>query len=411
MQHFSSSFKRRSIFIFVILFAITLPFPLSFFPVPGEFLHAFLAKLNSWSAENLLGLQPGLKMQVESDSTGFYIHVFHLVVFSIAAGLAWTAISRKGDEARLKYIINTTATYILAFFLLKYGFDKVFKFQFYLPEPNTLYTPMGFLSKDILFWSTVGSSYSYSVFSGIIEVIPALLLFSRKTRLLGGLIAFGVMLHVLLINFSFDISVKILSMYLLLLCMLVIGPYLQSLANVFISRKTDFPRPETEKVNADKKRWMRFLKAAVIVCLLFESLYTYVDKGQFNDDLVARPKFHGAYRLIEKDEATKLGTSREKSVYFGDLSQVRRVFIHRSGYFIFQFQDDSMQDFQAVLNSADMTVKTHAGFVRVKIYADPETDHYSFSWEEAGQKFRLVTDQLDLGELPLLKEEFTWAVE
>ncbi len=413
IKQFLSRFQRRGVLLFILAFALTLPFPLSFFPSPGDFFHPFFLKLNHWSAEHLFGLQTGLRMQIESDSTGFYIHLFHLLVFSAVGGLAWTLFFKKTNENRLQYIIYITAAYILAFFLLKYGFDKVFKVQFYLPEPNTLYTPMGFLSKDILFWSTVGSSYSYSVFSGVMEVLPAFLLFSRRTRLLGGLIAFGVMLHVLIINFGFDISVKLLSVYLLLLSVLVIRPYFKSLAGIFISEQSHFPRPAIEALNRDKAKWMRFLKAFLVGSIIFESLFIYIEKGQFNDDLTPRPKFHGAYELIDEDLVTHIKSSREKSVFFGDLSAVKRIFIHRRGYFILQRKDDSMQDFPAILSfqSNEMTVKAPNGFIVVQIYSDPKTDNYSFTWSESGQRFTIITDQLDLGQLPLLKEQFHWAAE
>ena len=400
-------FQRRSLLVFVVLFAVTLPFPLSFFPSPGDFLHGFFQKLNQFSAEHLFGMKPGYTARMESDSTGLYIHVFHLAVFSLLAGWISILFFKKTNEEKLKYLLNASATYILAFFLLKYGFDKVFKVQFYLPEPNTLYTPLGFLSKDILFWSTVGSSYSYSVFSGLMEIIPALLLFSRRTRLLGGIIAFGVMLHVLVINFSFDISVKILSIYLLLLAAIVIRPYFRMLAGIFILQKTDFPRPEIEKINKSKNKTRRFLKALVIVFVLFESLYIYVDQNNFNDDLAPRPKFHGTYQLLEQNT-----TISGKSAYFGNLSAVQRVFIHRKGYLILQFQNDSMKDFPIMLSpDGKTTVKTSHGFVEMNIHVDSTTKEYTFSWIENGQPLNLTGKKLDQNQLPLLKDHFIWNID
>jgi len=37
--------------------------------------------------------------------------------------------------------------------LLNYGTDKLFLEQFYKPDANILFTPLGFLDSDILFWS------------------------------------------------------------------------------------------------------------------------------------------------------------------------------------------------------------------------------------------------------------------
>jgi hypothetical protein len=110
---------------------------------------------------------------------------------------------RKGYNLNLENKIRPIIRYYLALILFIYGFSKVFKAQFYLPEPNLLFTTLGNLDKDILFWSTIGSSRSYSIFLGIIEIIPAMLLLFRKTSFIGSLIATGVLLHVVAINLLF----------------------------------------------------------------------------------------------------------------------------------------------------------------------------------------------------------------
>ena len=223
MEHLRK-FTLRFGFVYIVLFAVTLPFPLYFFPSPGELLHPWLQQFNEWSALHIWGIGIPFTARVESDSTGLYLHLVHLFFFSLVLASTWIyGIRKTVPEEKVRYWFQVSASYLLAFFLLKYGLDKVFKAQFYLPEPNTLYTPMGLLSKDILFWSTMGSSYAYSVFMGILEVLPAVLLFSSNTRLLGGIIAFGVLLNVLAINLSFDISVKVLSFYLQLSCAYLYG--------------------------------------------------------------------------------------------------------------------------------------------------------------------------------------------
>lgn len=403
----------RTGFVFIVLFTVTLPFPLSFFPSVGEWLQPCFQGLNQWSAAHIFGIRSAFTSHIESDSTGFYIHLFHLLLFSIVLGSVWLKYFKKSNETRLQYLFNTTATYVLAFFLLKYGFDKVFKAQFYLPEPNTLYTPLGMLSKDILFWSTVGSSYSYSLFSGLMEVIPAFLLFHRKTRLLGGLIAFGVLLHVLVINFSFDISVKILSAYLLFLSLVVISPYLKSLFQLFVREQSHFPRPEIETVNRNKNALIRFLKAGIIACMLFECLYTYVETNNFNDDLVQRPKYHGAYNVVKDYPMTDIYVETETSAHFGNLQAIQRIFVHRRGYLIFQYADDSMKDFPAFLNfhSNQMTVKTHLGLLKIEVKQVPETNTYYFYWYEGQVKHQLVTQKTDLRKLPLLQNDFIWSID
>lgn len=410
---YMTSFFQRSALLFVALFAVTLPFPLSFFETPGSFLHPFFETWNRWTATHILRLAPGYTSAIESDNTGLYIHLLHLILLSLAGAFAWQKITGRPDALKLRYLLHASATYILAFFLLKYGFDKIFKVQFYWPEPNTLYTPLGYLSKDILFWSAAGSSYLYSFFSGLMEILPALLLFSRRTRLLGGCIAFGVMLHVLVINFAFDISVKILSTYLLLLAILVLVPYAGALYKVLWAGGSQFARPAIESVNRDKNKVIRLIKALLICFFLFESLFIYVESGVYNDDLSPRPELHGAYELIDEDPVTQLRTTRGISSVLGNLAGTRRVFMHRKGYLILQRADDTMKDFKASAGSGSRRIKLSSGDKRLDIFTwqDPKTGNYIFSWKEKDSSFTLVTKKLSLDELPLRQDGFTWNVD
>ncbi len=135
-------------------------------------------------------------------------------------------------------------SYYLAFVLLKYGFDKVFKLQFYLPEPNILYSEFGMLTKDILYWSTIGTSRFYNISIGVIELVTAGLILFSRTRTLGLLGASLIFAHIVIINFGFDISVKTYSMLLLLMALVSVAPELKSIYNFFIRRRTDIAIPD-----------------------------------------------------------------------------------------------------------------------------------------------------------------------
>src|SRR4029077_19764906 len=84
---------------------------------------------------------------------------------------------------------------------------------------------------------TIGSSYTYTVVAGIFEILPAVLLLFRRTRIIGAIIATAVMTNVVLINFGFDISVKLFSCFLLLLCVIVASPGLKKLFDLFIANR------------------------------------------------------------------------------------------------------------------------------------------------------------------------------
>jgi hypothetical protein len=70
-----------------------------------------------------------------------------------------------------------------------YGAAKVFKSQFPDPPASRLLEPLGEMSPMGLLWSFMGASEAYTVFGGLAETIPAILLMFGRTTLLGALAA------------------------------------------------------------------------------------------------------------------------------------------------------------------------------------------------------------------------------
>ena len=70
-------------------------------------------------------------------------------------------------------------------------------------------SPMGIL------WSFMGASRSHTIFGGWLELIPAVLLVFRRTAMLGALLASAVLTNIVMLNFSYDVPVKLFSLELL----------------------------------------------------------------------------------------------------------------------------------------------------------------------------------------------------
>ena len=226
------------------------------------------------------------------------ITVFFFWGFIAAGNSIFIPFCKKNQLLFLK-IIQLILTYYLAVLMLKYGFGKIFKTQFYLPEPNILYSRVGMLDKDILFWTTMGVSYNYNIFMGLLEVVPALFLLFSRTRILGLLLLFGVLLQVVFVNFCFDISVKLYSLFLLFTCFLLVLPFLKQLFQFFVLQKTTvLSRFSGQDVVASKLIRL-VLKTVVIGCFFIEILSPYLLTKQFNDDVIPRNDLHGAYSVFK----------------------------------------------------------------------------------------------------------------
>jgi hypothetical protein len=342
------AFAQRWALLFSLLFGLTVPLRYHALPNLGAALRPWLE-----TAGQALAGQP---VALFSDSAGLYGYAAALLLLAgLAAGI-WAAQARRtaAAEARLWYVLHTGAAWFLALQLLEYGFDKVCKHQFYLPEPNTLYTPLGLLPPDLAYWSVMGASHSYSLFAGLLEVLPALLLLWGRTRLVGGILALAVLANVLALNIGFDISVKLWSAFLLLLAAVVAVPGLQ-LAYYALLR--DHWRPARPVRPAQwSGRWVGAVRGLGLGLLLLGTAGPFGFEQSFDDDQVPRPPLHGAYAVSSPAPSHAAATPQQAA------RQVPlRLFVHRQGYLITQAADGQMKSYQLAYAPGQLLLRDEAG--------------------------------------------------
>jgi hypothetical protein len=249
---------------------------------------------------------------------------------------------------------------------------------------------LGKLDKDILFWSTMGTSYEYNLFMGMMELIPALLILFSRTRKIGLFIASGVLLNVFAINLSFDISVKQFSFLLLALSVFLLYPYLM---------QTD--QSKTNKI--DWKPKGKWLTPLILVIIAIESLGPYFLRGSFNDDRAPRPYLHGAYSVVQQNFTDGNPLFDQK---------IKRVFIHRDGYIIFQMINDDMLDFKLEIDQVAQrfTLTDYSGGQCVLNYRYSKKTENLEILSTLGTPL-LTTKTLNWRKLPVLQKQFHWTVD
>jgi hypothetical protein len=332
------AFGRRWLLLFSLLFAATAPMQYRLLPSLGAWLRPTLEAAGQ-------GLT-GRPVALFSDSAGLYGYAAGLLLGTALVAGIWAVRVRRAaaTEARLWYGLHTGAAWFLALQLLEYGFDKVFKHQFYLPEPNTLYTPLGLLPPDLAYWSVLGASHSYSVFAGLLEVLPALLLLWSRTRLVGGIMALAVLANVLALNIGFDISVKLWSAFLLLLAVVAAAP---GLLTAYYALVRDCYRPARPVRPAQwHGRWVGAVRGLGLGILLVETAGPFVFEQRFNDDLLPRPPLHGAYAVTSLRPAA---------------AAPPRLFVHRQGYLITQELDGQVRDYKLTYAAGQLMLRDEAG--------------------------------------------------
>ena len=378
--------------VWIVLFALLLPFTYSFFPNLGSDLTNSFSSISEWIARAIFRVEL-YSSPTTSDSAAQFVQAGFLLIFAFTLSIILKK-QKRFSEIQISRFLHTSSAYILSFFLFKYGVDKLFQFQFYAPEPNTLFTPLGMLSKDILFWSSMGTSSSYNTFMGLLEVIPAFLLLHHRTRLLGGLIALGVLVNVLAINFSFDITVKLLSMYLVIVSVYVISPFLKSLYSFFISHSEMISKPEKRIQLKPKVRLI--IKSIVVILLFTEVLFSYARLGSFNGREMEKIAHFGSYEVTQID-ADILG-----------YKNVNRIHIHSKGYLILEDENGSFTDFPIRI-APDQSIVIRKENAR--IFVSKKDSKVVFDFQKDGKSVSILTKEIDLDALPARDDGFHWTVD
>ena len=105
-----------------------------------------------------------------------------------------------------KEIIEMVCRLYVLFFLTAYGLAKVIDAQFYTSDliPSEIETmPIKQIPNFDLAWVFMGRSYGYMLFIGIGEIVGALLLLFKRTKLIGVFILIPILVNVIVFDIFF----------------------------------------------------------------------------------------------------------------------------------------------------------------------------------------------------------------
>jgi hypothetical protein len=228
------------------------------------------------------------------DTLAAYISQVVVLVLAFAAGLTWSLLDRhRTSYIRLHGWLKVLARYALAFTLLSYAFAKILPIQFPHLQSSLLTGSYGQSSPMGLLWRFMAFSPAYTAFAGFSELLPAIFLFFRRTALLGSLLAFAVMLNVVMLNFCYDVPVKLHSLNLLALAVFLIAPEARRLSRIFLLNvpvhpsdlsEPAFRRPSTARVAL-------VLKFAVLTVALGWSIFSSITSYRTSKAITAQPSY------------------------------------------------------------------------------------------------------------------------
>ena len=147
---------------------------------------------------------------------------------------------------RARLILEGVLRYALSIIMMSYGIIKIFKIQFSLPS-EVYNLSIGELDGVTLTWAFLGFSSWFSVLLGVFEFVPSALLLFTRTKLIGAVLLFPMLLTVFLINnaYGFLTYMRVFTGMLLLMniCLL----FLNRNALIKILKSTIYQAPKNQR--------------------------------------------------------------------------------------------------------------------------------------------------------------------
>lgn len=252
---------------------------------------------------HLTGEAANWHMTGSGDTAMHYTLVFCIAVLAVLGTVVWSAIDeRRGRrEYRTAYAWLRLALRItLAITLFGYGFAKVYPLQFgYAPSLKALNETYGASSPMHLLWFFMGFSRPYAIFGGLMEVIPAVLLLFERTETIGALGSAAVMLEVAVLNFCYDVPVKLYSTHLFLMSVFLLLPDLKPMWEFFVRRRPAVL--EGVWVPHSQRRSLRIARRVAFGLLCFLCLWVNVLGGYLGSRMsIANAPSSGTYPLMSR---------------------------------------------------------------------------------------------------------------
>ena len=379
----------RWLFAYLMLYLIQLP--------PDWLWNRFVP----WTGE-LLGVDATYRFNGSGDTTFHYVQVLCFVLMALAAALVWSLAGRKRNHDHRLYLgLRVLVRLTLGGLLIMYGAAKVIPSQFPPLSLHRLVQPFGDASPMGLLWSFMGASAPYTIFSGAVEMLAGMLLFFPRTTTLGALVSIAVMSHVVVLNFCYDVPVKLFSLHLLALAIFLAAPDAGRLLNLFLLNRTAGPASEETVL-----RRPAFLRAAFVLKLLLLAGVTVSTLYQSHSRLQAMTPKSPLYGIWQVEEYALDGQDLPPEV--PDNVRWRRLIIGHAEQFAF------LERMSGKRNRYDLNLDPDAGKLFLDsgfTYSTPEPKTLRLDGSHYGRALSVTLRHVDESEFRLINRGFHWINE
>jgi hypothetical protein len=330
----------RFFFVYFVLYCF--PFPVVSFQFTQPITYPYMTFME-WLAPKVGMLFFNWKIENSrfafrlADSGFGIIYLFINLVLALLIALLWSIADRRRiNYERLNEWLLLYIRYYLAFTMLDYGMNKVIPVQGGVISASVLEKPLGMMDAAMLQWKFLAYSNSYRIFTGLGEVVGALLILWRRTATLGAMLLVAVLSVVVMLNFCFAIGVKISSLHYLFIAFLIIWNDRKRLLNLFLLNRSSAPVIYTPLIRSFF--WSRLFTVFLIVLVVCR-LYQLTERNNAYWKRVShfsQKPLYGTYtteyfiRGIDTMPALQTDSLRWKKITIETIWDVPRVYIHLS---------------------------------------------------------------------------------
>lgn len=252
-----------------------------------------------WLGHHVLAIHGDISFAPTGSGDKLYDWLLAATFAALAAvaTVTWSILDRRRTRYdRLAALLRVFIRYHLAVQMLGYGFAKVIKTQFPDAGPYVVSRAYGDSSPMGLLWTFMGFSTAYTFFAGASELAGGLLVLFRRTATLGAIVILGVMTNVAMLNYCYDVPVKLFSTHLVLMALVLLAPDARRLADVLVFHRATAAAPFAWTPAHAGWRWARrIVKAAFALFIIGWCARSNWKAAHEFGDAAPQPAAYGVY--------------------------------------------------------------------------------------------------------------------
>jgi len=405
---FRFAFSYLSLYLLSIFVGV-----LAFVPglgVAADWYYKLWSAVVPWVGKHLLAVTATPHPSGSGDTMADWVAAFCGLILALAATAVWSLLDRKrANYTRLYEWLRVCVRFGLGLTMIEYGGLKIVPSQFPPPSLDRLMQPFGDASPMGILWTFMGASAPYTIFAGFTEWLGGVLLLFRRTALLGALVSIGALTNVVMLNYCYDVPVKLFSSHLLAMAVLLAAHDLRRLANLLVLNR---PAPAAPDPRLVQRPWLRHTALAfqVAVAVGFSAFIVNMGWHQLHDYTSTRSPLRGVWNVEALQVDGQAGPPPGVEAL-----QWRRLIFDYPGTFAVQLTSDSRQRYRVKLDAAHKTMaltkRDDPAWKSSLVYQRPAPDRLTLEGTLEGHKVRASLHRIDESKFLLITRGFHWVNE